>query len=329
MKEGPLNRSIVHCAPPGRRNLRVAGTASAWTARGTTAAVHGTLAAEHASGEDPPVDTLVVCRSAWQPELTPWLAWRRQQGHGIAIIEPSVDAVSQRQAITGTSCRIFRAPCGPMGDVHGPHGIPTGAAPSVVTAPWGADPEFAVISCTVTSTTMGKRRCRGTHFGRTTRSAASDARRILAYERTTPVGSWQQRIEVVGGVGGFGPLIDGAVERAVQTLLVQGIPAGYQTGLTYANWKSPYCPALPRFQTTVWQRYHAGCLLWVYAGHGHTQMLDQVEDRPILHAMEVAQWQRTPAPIAALLSCNSGNFDADQPCLAEAMTRSSGGPSPY
>ncbi|MGC4003978.1 MAG: C25 family cysteine peptidase [Pirellulales bacterium] len=75
-----------------------------------------------------------------------------------------------------------------------------------------------------------------------------------------------------------------------------------------------------------------GCLFWVYIGHGHAGGLDRVRmpDRStyeILNCRDCAGL--TPgksAPIALFLACSTGAFDQAEPCLAEELLASPGGP---
>jgi hypothetical protein len=100
--------------------------------------------------------------------------------------------------------------------------------------------------------------------------------KILAYESNADFGVWRQRVNFIAGVGGFSPIIDGVLETATSKLLTSGIPAAYETRMTYGSWTSPYCPDPRLFHDTAVERHNEGCLFWVYIGHGHSTGLDRV-----------------------------------------------------
>ena len=100
--------------------------------------------------------------------------------------------------------------------------------------------------------------------------------KILAYERSTDFGPWRQRVNLIAGVGGFSPLLDTVIETATSKLLTSGIPATYDTRMTYGSWRSPYCPDPRLFHAMTVERHNEGCLFWVYIGHGQATELDQV-----------------------------------------------------
>ncbi|MEZ6088376.1 MAG: C25 family cysteine peptidase [Pirellulaceae bacterium] len=78
--------------------------------------------------------------------------------------------------------------------------------------------------------------------------------------------------------------------------------------------------------------FNRGGLFWVYAGHGQVTQLDRVPatatGTPILDPQSVCRLNRdaSQAPIALLLACYTGAFDAKDDCLAETMLMQPGGP---
>jgi hypothetical protein len=135
----------------------------------------------------------------------------------------------------------------------------------------------------------------------------------------------------VAGLGGFGGLADAAIEACAKKFICDGVPAAYQTTMTYASWRSPYCPDPRLFGRTAIDRLNEGCLFWVYLGHGHTWGLDRVQvpggQFSIMELSDVRRVRCTQgSPISLLLSCHSGAFDTPQDCLAEEMLRSESGP---
>jgi hypothetical protein len=138
-------------------------------------------------------------------------------------------------------------------------------------------------------------------------------------------------LNFVAGVGGFGGLIDAAIETTTKRFLTDCIPAAYRTSMTYGSWQSAYCPDPRRFHETAVSRLNEGCLFWVYIGHGHPQRLDQVHTPAggfhIFDTRDVPKLRSTSgAPIAVMLACYTGAFDQPEDCLAEAMLRADGGP---
>lgn len=291
-----------------------------------TAVCHGLPANSLLAGTPSQVDTVVVCHPAWQTELLPWLHLRREQGHVVEVIppEPNVLALRQRLQAIHQSSKLRYVVL--IGNTRSTEGLPTSQIATDSAPAWQkafpSDSVYAELTDDdVPDVAIGRIAVQDSHRLREVLD------RVIRYETAAPAGPWQQRVEVVGGIGGFGPVIDAAVEKAVQTLLVNGVPNSYRTGMTYASWKSPYCPCLQNFQQQVLQRYNTGCLLWVYAGHGFTNGLDSVGGCPILASQEVHQLQsHIHAPVATLFSCNAGNFGGEYECLAESMLRTSGGP---
>ncbi|MDA1178548.1 MAG: C25 family cysteine peptidase, partial [Planctomycetota bacterium] len=272
------------------------------------------------------VDTVVVCHPSWQAELTPWLKLRREQGHVIEVIDPAPQVAAVRQQIQAIHQVSQLMHVVLIGNTRCNEGIPTGRIATDSAPQWqvefASDSVYAELTDDDTPDVA---------VGRITAQDRQQLReildRVVRYETSAAAGPWQQRVEIVGGLGGFGPIIDTAVEKSVQTLLVHGVPTSYRIGMTYASWKSPYCPCLQHFQQQVMQRYNSGCLFWVYAGHGHIQELDRVRDTPILGSHTIHQLQADGhAPVAALFSCNAGRFGENYECLAESMLRTSGGP---
>jgi hypothetical protein len=155
--------------------------------------------------------------------------------------------------------------------------------------------------------------------------------KILAYERSADFGPWRQRVNFIAGVGGFSPLVDSVVETATSKLLTSGIPAAYDTRMTYGSWRSPYCPDPRLFHAATVDRHNEGCLFWIYIGHGQSTQLDEVsipgERFPIfgVHDCHKLRCQQG-APIAIMLACYTAAFDQPQDCLAEQLLKAEGGP---
>jgi hypothetical protein len=171
--------------------------------------------------------------------------------------------------------------------------------------------------------------------GRLTADSPADldrmVRKILAWEQAADERGWRRRINFVAGESGFGLLADAALEGATRAMLATHIPPAFVTTMTYASWTSPYCPAPATFRETTLRRLSEGCLFWVYVGHGMPRHVDAVRTPagayPILSAHDTAALSGGgTAPIALLLACYTGAFDAREDCLAEELLRADGGP---
>ncbi len=287
------------------------------------------------------VDVVVVCPDSFQKALAPWLEHRSAQGHSIAVISNTDSAHGIRQRIRRMAQSgplrfvvlvgdvevgydrdpVLRARCVPVHHARAKVNVLWGSEPHIATDNYYADldddliPELAV--------------------GRLTADTPDELRRIvtkiLAYERSDDFGPWRRRVNVVAGIGGFGPLVDMALEASTKYFLTQRIPTDYQVNMTYGSWRSPYCPDPRLFHATTLKRLNEGSWFWVYIGHGYPLGLDRVivpgGHYHILANPDVEKLQcRHGAPIALFLACYTGAFDASVDCLGERMLREPGGP---
>jgi hypothetical protein len=154
--------------------------------------------------------------------------------------------------------------------------------------------------------------------------------KIIRYEQSA-TGLWKRRVNLVAGVGGFGMLADAVLEGVTRSFISGGIPEGYRTSMTYASWRSPYCPDPRAFRQQTIERINEGCLCWVYIGHGHRHGLDWVRvplgAAPILNIDDVNQVScKQGPPIAVFLSCYGAAFDGPNDCLAERLLAQPAGP---
>jgi hypothetical protein len=288
-----------------------------------------------------PPDTVVVCPPAWRETLRPWFAHRAAQGHRFKLASNELPAEEIRGVIRDAAKgghlkyvllvgdavprlnldRELRARSIPTHFAQAKVNVKFGSEPEIATDNWYADlddddvPDVAIGRITADNP----------------EELAAIIRKILAYERTSSHGAWRQRINVVAGVGGFGPIIDGTIETAAKKFLTDGIPPAYDTTMTYGSWRSPYCPDPRQFHDTTLERLNEGCLFWVYIGHGQKTFLDQVRVpggvHHILACDDVPKLKCSHgAPIALFLACYTGAFDQPQDCLAEEMLRAEGGP---
>lgn len=289
----------------------------------------------------PHYDTLVVCPAEFRQALAPWLAYRQAQGRHIGLISNEVtfaqlQAAIRREACSGQVKNVLligdadpemkqdekvRARC-----------VPTTYLPSKVTVRFGGEETIA------TDGPYGDLDGDGTAelvVGRlpvdTPRQLASFIERIIAYEKNQDFGVWRRRINLVAGAGDFGPLVDPLIESTAREFLTSGVPAEYQTTMTYGNWRSPFCPDPRLFGQTALARLNQGCLFWVYLGHAQVCELEPLvvpgAKYSVFAPEEVQQLAAAKCPpIALMFCCYAGAFDARIDCLGETLLCQPGGP---
>ncbi len=288
-----------------------------------------------------PADTVVVCPKEFVAALNPLLAHRHAQGHRFLYVPNIWSKDEIRNAIRGSakSGKLksillvgdaepkadtdagIRARCVPAYRAAAKINVKFGSEPEIGTDNWYADldddevPDLAI----------------GRLPADNSKELTRIVDKILAYETTQSHGLWRQRVNFVAGVGGFGGLLDGVIETSTKKLLTDGIPAAYQTNMTFGSWRSAYCPDPRRFHETAVARHNEGCLFWVYIGHGHPTGLDNVQVPGsrfhIFGCDDCGKLQsENGSPIAIMLACYTAAYDRGTDCLAEEMLRSPGGP---
>lgn len=286
-------------------------------------------------------DTVVVSPPAYLDALRPWIAHRAAQGHSFAFVSNQGNASQIRNAIrkqakqgglrfvllvgdaepSAVSNPAVRARSVPAFMAKAKVNVRWHSTPELPTDNWYADldedgvPELAVGRLPVDSS----------------RELARLVDRIIRYETEGWPGPWRQRVNLVAGMGGFGPLLDPIVEMATKKFLTHGIPPTYRTTMTYGSWRSPFCPNPYQFHGKTIQRFSEGCLFWVYMGHGYPYQLDRVRvpggSHHILSVADMPKLQNhNGIPIAVFLACYAGAYDQPWDCLAEEMLRARGGP---
>ncbi|MFG0262525.1 MAG: C25 family cysteine peptidase, partial [Novipirellula sp. JB048] len=156
--------------------------------------------------------------------------------------------------------------------------------------------------------------------------------RIVRYEQNSDFGMWRGDVQLVGGIAGFGGMIDAAIESVARTIVTGVLPAETRTRVTYASPNHRFFPKTKSFTEAVIENYNRGPRFWVYAGHGQVTHLDRVPasgaGRPVLDRDSVAQLScaHPGSPIALLLACYTGAIDAPEVCFAERMLLAEGGP---
>lgn len=294
-------------------------------------------------------DTVLVCPSALRAAIEPWRQLRSAQGHQIAVVAGAASAdetrAQIRQAAKGGRVQFIvlvgdadvRSP----GQQSAPacH-VPTHYVPARVNIKWGSEPEIASDNGYAD---LDDDQLPDAAIGRlsadTPDQVAAIVRKIVAYERrvtpssasTSSGDEWRRRINLVAGLGGFGAMVDTALESAAKSIVTAGIPAEYCTSFTQASWQSPYCPPPRNFSDAVIDRMNEGCLFWVYIGHGQPTELDRLRvpggEHSIFRAADIDRVAaRRGAPIALFLACYTAAYDAQAECLAEELLRADGGP---
>ncbi len=286
------------------------------------------------------IDTLVICPLVFQAEMVPWIAHREAQGHGIVMIQPELTSEAQKSRIREYAKRYPLRNLLLVGDCYAkkvdyytqPPLVPRGTVRAVVNVKFHSEP----IICTDNIyADLDDDLIPDLTIGRLSVDTPMELRivinKILNYEKSPPTGSWRRKINLVAGVGGFGSMQDKVIETAARQIILKGIPEKYETKMTYASWRSPYCPDPRNFHDVTLHSLNEGCVFWVYFGHGHIHRLDQVKtplsrfkifnvyDKHKLNA-------QSGSPIAVLLACYTGAMDSIDDCLAEEMLESPGGP---
>lgn len=154
--------------------------------------------------------------------------------------------------------------------------------------------------------------------------------RSIAYEAIQP-GPWNDTVHVTAGVGGFGMIADAAIETVTRRFLTEGIPDHFHLHTTYASCTSNYCPNPLAIRESYIDRINKGGLFWVYIGHGAVTELDyfQVGDQwmPIAESTDAKRFQiQKRPPIAIMLACFTGAYDANVDCFSEHLLGQTDGP---
>jgi hypothetical protein len=286
-------------------------------------------------------DTAVVCPQEFRGALAPWVEFRREQGHRLAILSnlqsPEALRAEVRELAAGGALKHLVL----VGDAdprlrHDAavrrRSIPAHYSEAVVNVKFGSSPEIATDNWYAD---LDDDRVPDLAVGRIACDSADELEqivgKILAYEQSADFGHWRRQVHFVAGLGGFGPVADTVMEAAAKSLISEGVPSAYCTTMTYGSWQSPYCPDPRSFREVTLSRLNEGSLFWVYLGHGQQRAVDEVRVPggrfPILSTDDTAELAcQHGAPIACFLACYSGAFDLPRDCLAEEMLLADGGP---
>jgi hypothetical protein len=281
-------------------------------------------------------DTLVICPVEFRTAIDEWVAYRRGQGHQIHVIDPPADSAKIQLAIHRAADGGRLKSLVLVGDVAGTEDarfkhvvIPTNAVAAKVNIRWGSP---ATIATDIPYADIDGDRQPDLTVGRIPADSTDELRRvvrkIIRYERENDDGAWQRRLDIVAGIGGFGAVADSLIEAAGRQVFQQAVPPHYEMRHTSAKTATFQSNA---FCETACKHLNEGSLAWIYLGHGRETELDRVPTsngyRPILSVDEVAHLRCVQCrPLAVLVACNTGAFDAPRECLAEELALAEQGP---
>ena len=284
-------------------------------------------------------DVVVVCPQAFTEALQPWIKHREREGLNIRLIQSSPQAEHVRDNIKDAAdeqtryvllvgdAPVIGTTCNPLRQV------PILYAPTTVTAKWGSP---ATLSSDMLYGDFDRDSVPDASVGRLPVDHPAELKkwiaRIFAREASIDFGDWRSRVQLVGGMGGFGKVADTAIESVTRTIVTSLLPPETRTHVSYASPGHPFCPQDGSFTDAVLERYRQGARFWVYAGHGHVTQLDRVPlslgGKAVLdkHSVEKLASPSGVAPIAVLLACFTGACDAAEDSIAEKMVLTEGGP---
>lgn len=283
-------------------------------------------------------DVVVVSSPKFDAALDPWLKDRRAQGLDVAIVRPLRSAPRQLAAIEvhlddQTRCIVLVGDAPVYRQPTGDDEIPSFELPTTVTGKFNSTQTF------VTDLPYAGDRIGDVAVGRLPVRSAEEltviVAKILASDRSTDFGPWRSRVELVGGVGGFGMMIDSAIESTARTIVTSSLPESTRPGVLYGSPKHRFYPATSSFRGAVVDRYRSGCRFWIYAGHGQVTALDHVPPRtvanpaggdPVLDGASAQELASDQSTIALMLACFNGAIDAPPRCMAESLITSPKGP---
>lgn len=304
--------------------------------------MHSALLALSLFVADPlPADAIIVAPRDFYPALQPLIDQRQAQGHRFALMSnkgtpEEIRAAIRKVAAGGALKHVLivgdAEPAARVDATVAARCVPAHLHKAVVNVKWGSEPQIAGDNWYAD---LDDDHVPDVAIGRIPADSPAEVTKviskILAYENSADFGAWRQRVNFVAGVGGFSPIIDGVLETATSKLLTSGIPAAYETRMTYGSWTSPYCPDPRQFHDVAVERHNEGCLFWVYIGHGHSTGLDRVSiPGERFHIFDCDDCDKldctSGSPIAIMLACHTAAFDQPKDCLAEDLLRTEGGP---
>jgi hypothetical protein len=293
-------------------------------------AMLGALLVAAAASSAAAQDAVVVTPKEFEPSIVAWRAHRKKGGVETVVREPGADVratVKDAWEKSGRKLRFVML----VGDVEK---VPCVLVPRKATGPVAAmepDPNIASDAPYADMDDDGKP---DLAIGRVAADTPEQAKeyldRVLAYETDSDFGDWRRKLNVVAGTGGFGPVVDMALEALTRDLL-SALPPVADISMTYANPFSAYCPPPADFADYAVKRWNEGALVVAYVGHGSSRSVDRVrfgkDEYPILGMDEVAKiGALRGAPVSMFVACSTGHIDGTRDCLAEELVRRPKGP---
>ncbi|MEM0925981.1 MAG: C25 family cysteine peptidase [Planctomycetota bacterium] len=302
---------------------------------------HGSLTTPmrgNAAETEPPKTAIVVCASDFRQSLEPWVAYRQEQGIDLRVIESMDSAIALTERIRGVHrpsdlALILVGDAPVMGaSVDAAKTVPLHYQATTVSKRFGSTPTLPTDAPYGDTDGDGKMDLAvGRLPVQTPEQLTSMIERIIAYETSQDFTQWRSRLQLVGGVGGFGILADSTIESTTRLVLTTSLPTFVRPSILYGSPGHAFYPR-KRFTQAVLDRYRDGCRVWVYAGHGWIDRLDSVPSgptgSPVLDAESIQKLEVSPAvsPIAVLLCCYTGAIDAAVDSFAERLVRQPFGP---
>lgn len=300
------------------------------------------LHAASTDADDPEAwDTIVLCPARFRAALTAWMDYRTLQGHKIKVLDGLQPARELQAQIRELAAKHPIRYVVIVGDAEPDmatdptvrtRSVPTFYGEARVNPKYGSEPLIATDNPYgdldddhTPELSVGRICCD------TSEDLFAYVHKVIQYETSLSPGLWRRRINLVAGMGGFGPLADAAIETAAKKFLTEMIPPEYVTTMTYGSWRSPFCPDPRCFRDTWLNQVHAGGLFLVYMGHASPNRLSRlaIGDAvvPVLEPDDVPSCQSDVGPpIAVLLACYTGAFDQASDCVAEEMLMTPKGP---
>jgi hypothetical protein len=287
-----------------------------------------------------PPDTLVVCPGEFRPALAEWEKFRRGQGHELLIVDPPTSAAQLKATIRRANDAGSLKYVVIMGDEPSVRDsldqalrlrVPTNYLPAKVNRRWGPEKEIA------TDTPYADLDGDGTpdfSVGRipahSVEQLAGVLRKIIRYEQQADHGSWQKRLNIVSGAGGFGAVTDAVVEAAGRQVIQQTVPRDYNVRHIFAATNTDGTQQID-FVSRARRELNGGGLAWIYVGHALPTELVYAPSaagvKSILSIRDVADLHCGPHnPLAVLVACYAGAMDAPQGCLGEELLLAEDGP---
>lgn len=309
-------------------------------------------------------DVVVVQSPVFDASLHPWVIDRQKSGLEVSLVRPDPDPNVVRDRIrevaNESSAYVVLVGSAPTFGRRATEGmIPTFELPTTISRQFGSTP--TLVSDAPYGLSLGGEleMAVGRLPVRTAQELDVVVAKILASDHSTDFGPWRSRLELVGGVGGFGMMIDMAIESVSRSIVTSALPASVRSGVLYGSPGHQFFPSERSFQDSVLDRFATGSRFWVYAGHGQVHALDRVPATaagvPVLDHESASRLASAAHPsVGLILACFSGAIDGpplpEDPsspridrsadgsagsasglagsgdCLAAAMLRQPGGP---